>query len=79
MPDTSPESALKLSMFQCSNVSIRISSTPLVMHSTTQVHWFCGVNAIKGRRKKQKTKGGRKTIKINKEKRDKNGQKYTKN
>jgi len=41
------------------------------MHSTAQVHWFCGENAMKGWRKKHKTKGGRKTIKIDKEKRDK--------
>jgi len=72
MADLSPERVIRLSAYQCGNVSIRISSTPLVLHSTAQVNWFCGENAMQGRRKKQKTKGGRKTIKkINKEKSDK--------
>jgi hypothetical protein len=63
MADSSSERAIRLSVYQCGNVNIRISSAPLIMHSTAQVNWFCGENAMQGRRKKQKTKGGRKRIK----------------
>ena len=56
MPDTSPERAVQLSMYQCSNVSIRISSTPSVMHSTAQVRWFFGEKCDEGTEKETENK-----------------------
>jgi hypothetical protein len=63
MLDTSPERLLQISVYLCGNGSIRICSTPLVMHSKAQVNWFCGEKVTKGWRKKQKTRVEGKKIK----------------